>query len=78
LFDKGIGAIGRKDLAERHRDVRPRQWVSGESMLYLGRRYVLKVIQAPEQRKVTCKLIGGQLRVQGKELSADRIQKAVR
>ncbi|WP_156107686.1 hypothetical protein [Alcanivorax nanhaiticus] len=47
-------------------------------MLYLGRRYVLKVIQAPEQRKVTCKLIGGQLRVQGKELSADRIQKAVR
>ncbi|WP_145840209.1 hypothetical protein [Marinobacter sp. P4B1] len=46
-----------------------------ESVLYLGRRYVLKVIPAPEQRKVTCKLIGGQLRVQGKELTAERIQK---
>ena len=66
------------DIAERHQDVRPRQWVSGESQLYLGRRYVLKVIQASEQSKVTCKLIGGQLRVQGKDLSADRIQKAVR
>ncbi len=66
------------DIAERNRDVRPRQWVSGESILYLGRRYVLKVIQAQEQRKVTCKLIGGQLRVQGKDLSPDRIQKRVR
>jgi len=66
------------DIAERHRDVRPRQWVSGESVLYLGRRHVLKVIQAPEQLKVTCKLIGGQLRVQGKDLTPDRIQKTVR
>ena len=47
-------------------------------MLYLGRRYVLKVIDDPNQRKVTCKLIGGQLRVQGKELSTERIQKAIR
>lgn len=66
------------NIAERNRDVRPRQSVSGESMLYLGRRYVLKVIQDTEQRKVTCKLIGGQLRVQGKELSPERIQKAMR
>lgn len=66
------------DIEERTRYVQPRQWVSGESMLYLGRRYMLKIIQAPEQRKVTCKLIRGQLRVQGKELSPDRIQKAVR
>ena len=66
------------DIAERNRNVRPRQWESGESVLYLGRRYVLKVIQASDQRKVTCKLIGGQLRVQGKDLTPDRIQKAVR
>ena len=66
------------DIAERNQDVRPRQWVSGESMLYLGRRYVLKVIQDPEQRKVTCKLIGGQLRVQGRQLIPERIQKTVR
>lgn len=66
------------DIAERNRNVRPRQWVSGESMLYLGRRYALKVVQDPEQRKVTCKLTGGQLRVRGKELRPNRIQKTVR
>ena len=66
------------DIEERTRHVQPRQWVSGESLLYLGRRYVLKVINDPEQRKVTCNLIGGQLRVQGKELSPERTQKAVR
>jgi hypothetical protein len=66
------------DIEERIRHLQPRQWVSGESQLYLGRRYVLKVISDPGQRKVTCKLIGGQLRVQGKELSPDRTQGAVR
>ena len=66
------------NIEERSRYVQPRQWVSGESMLYLGRRYVLKVISDPNQRKVTCKLIRGQLRVQGVELNAARIEKAVR
>ncbi|PPK50477.1 M48 family metallopeptidase [Marinobacter persicus] len=65
------------DIEERTRYVQPRQWVSGESQLYLGRRYVLKVIDDPDQRRVTCKLIGGQLRVQGKDLSPKRTQKAV-
>tara|TARA_R110001583_G_scaffold141890_2_gene294152 strand:+ start:1173 stop:1943 length:771 start_codon:yes stop_codon:yes gene_type:complete len=66
------------DIEERTRHLQPRQWVSGESQLYIGRRYVLKVINDPEQRKVTCKLIGGQLRVQGKDLSPERTQRAVR
>lgn len=66
------------DIDERTRHLQPRQWVSGESQLYLGRRYVLKVIDDPEQRKTTCKLMGGQLRVQGKELSPERMQGAVR
>jgi len=39
---------------------------------------MLKVIPDPEQPRVTCKLIGGQLRVQGKKVSPERIQKAVR
>jgi len=65
------------DIEERTRYVQPRQWVSGESQLYLGRRYVLKVIDDPDQRRVTCKLIGGQLRVQGKDLSPERTQKTV-
>lgn len=66
------------DIETRNRDVRPRQWVSGESMLYLGRRYVLKVISDPEKPRVTCKLIGGQLRVQGKKVSPEQIQASVR
>lgn len=66
------------DIDERTRYVQPRHWVSGESQLYLGRRYVLKVINEPDQRKVTCKLVGGQLRVQGKALNPNRTQRAVR
>lgn len=66
------------DIEERTRHIQPRQWVSGESQLYLGRRYVLKVINDPDQRKVTCKLIGGQLRVQGKDLRPERTQGAVK
>lgn len=65
-------------IEERKRHALPRQWVSGESMLYLGRRYVLKVIQEPPkatQNRATCKLVGGQLQVRGKALDKDRIQK---
>lgn len=66
------------EIEERNRYVRPPQWISGESIRYLGRRYVLKVIEAPEQRKTSCKLIRGQLRVQGRNLNPARTQKAVR
>jgi len=66
------------DIEKRTRYVQPRQWISGESMLYLGRRYVLKIIADDEKPTVTCKLIRGQLRVQGKTVSPDRIQKVVR
>lgn len=66
------------DIAERKRHTHPRQWVSGESMLYLGRRYMLKVMTNPKQRKVACRLIGGKLCVEGQDLSPPRIKKAVR
>ena len=33
---------------DRHRHVRPKEYVSGEQILYLGRRYVLKVIPDPD------------------------------
>jgi predicted metal-dependent hydrolase len=66
------------NIEERSRYVQPRQWVSGESMLHLSRRCVLKVINDPSQRKVTCKLIRGQLRGHGVELNATKIEKAVR
>lgn len=38
-------------IEERNRYVQPRAWVSGESMLYLGRRYVLKVNRRPKPAK---------------------------
>lgn len=66
------------EVAERHRHVQPRQWVSGESLFYLGRRYVLKIINDPKQRKITCKLKGGQLQVVGRELNSERTQSAIR
>ncbi|MBU2887703.1 M48 family metallopeptidase [Gilvimarinus agarilyticus] len=65
------------EIEQRNRYVRPNQWVSGESMRYLGRRYVLKVMTEPAARRTTCKLIGGQLRVQGQDLNPAQVQKAV-
>ncbi|WP_347332467.1 YgjP-like metallopeptidase domain-containing protein [Marinimicrobium locisalis] len=35
------------EIEERNRYARPPQWISGESMRYLGRRYVLKVTNIP-------------------------------
>lgn len=66
------------DIETRKRAAQPRQWVSGESQLYLGRRYVLKVIPDSCQPGATCKLIRGQLRVQGASLDASSIEKTVR
>ncbi len=43
--------------------VQTKAYVSGEMQFYLGRRYVLKVIENPEALS-SVKLIGGQLRVQ--------------
>lgn len=67
------------DIEERGRYVLPRQWVSGESQLYLGRRYVLKVIQddSLHPNKPECKLKGGQLQVRGKQLTPERARRAV-
>ena len=67
-----------KDIEERSRYVLPRTWVSGESMFYLGRRYVLKVIKSDENNKskATCKLKGGQLQVSGYPLTVEQIETA--
>ncbi|MDN6180152.1 MAG: M48 family metallopeptidase [Halomonadaceae bacterium] len=65
------------EIEVRKRAAELRQWVSGESLPYLGRRYVLKVIPDASQPGVTCKLIRGQLRVQGADLNAPRIERAV-
>lgn len=57
------------EAKKRHAQVRPREYVSGEQVLYLGRRYMLKVI--PVERKPTpARLRGNRLEVEtanGKE-----------
>ena len=39
------------DAVGRFSQVRPREYVSGEQVLYLGRRYILKVVMSDEPSK---------------------------
>lgn len=49
------------EIEERRAEVLKRQYVSGETVFYLGRRHVLKVI--PSRGEQSVKMIRGQLRV---------------
>jgi len=51
-----------KEIRERNLHVLPREYVSGESYFYLGRRYLLKVIEIPGCVSKT-KLVGRYLQV---------------
>lgn len=69
-------------IHERQRDVLPRHYVSGESHFYLGRRYLLKVIdltpnQVNDGTRPCVKLKGGQLQVSVDMRDADYIKKLV-
>jgi predicted metal-dependent hydrolase len=50
-----------KEIEERRAAVLKRQYVSGETVFYLGRRYTLKVVPSNEELHV--KMLRGQLRV---------------
>ncbi|OZG42612.1 metal-dependent hydrolase [Aeromonas sp. A35_P] len=50
-----------------------RQYISGESHYYLGKQYLLKVIEAPEQVQ-SVKLLGGKLEVSVRTKSADKVK----
>jgi predicted metal-dependent hydrolase len=50
------------DARKRFEHVLPREYVSGEQVLYLGRRYVLKIVPAPRADR-SVKLKAGQLLV---------------
>ncbi|APR67821.1 metal-dependent hydrolase [Thalassolituus oleivorans] len=53
--------------------ITPRQYISGESHYYLGKQYLLKVIEAPEQAQGV-KLLRGKLEVSVKIKSAEKVK----
>lgn len=61
----------------RFAHVIPREYVSGEQVMYLGRRYVLKVVPTSDQPKPV-KLIGSRLVVETKSGDPEDIQGRVR
>lgn len=61
------------EARERFRHVSPREHVSGEQVLYLGRRYVLKVIADPEDPG-TVRLRGARLEVRVMEPNPAKVR----
>lgn len=52
-----------KNIADRQRHILPREYVSGEDHLYLGRRYMLKVLHADADHPIGVKMSGSFLKV---------------
>ena len=65
------------EAMDRYKHVRPKRYVSGEEVLYLGRRYMLRVEEQPSG-KPTVKLKGNKLIVTSKKTGADDIRPIVR
>ena len=65
------------DANHRHAQVRAREYVSGEQVLYLGRRYVLKVVATNHPTKLV-RLRGNKLEIQSRTGSVDEIRGLVR
>lgn len=61
------------DAHRRHAHVRPKEYVSGEQVLYLGRRYMLKVLPV-DQKPTPSRLIGNELQVETKLRTAEDIK----
>lgn len=66
-----------RDAKLRFEHVLPREYVSGEQVLYLGRRYSLKVRQVPREER-SVKLKGALLEVAHNYVSADAVRGRVR
>lgn len=62
---------------DRRRHMIAREYVSGEQVLYLGRRYLLKVIQSDAEAPGV-RLKGNRLEVTRKDISRDAVRAAVR
>lgn len=65
------------EARDRYRHVQPKSYVSGEQVLYLGRRYMLKVIQ-DDTAKGTARLRGNRLEVRTQSQNAVKVRAIVR
>lgn len=65
-------------VREQKAEVLPRQYVSGESHFYLGRRYPLKVLDLVGSNKPTVKLVRGQLQIATADRSAETVKQLLR
>ena len=64
-----------KDIQARRAEVLERQYVSGETVFYLGRRYQLKVVQSGQPAEA--KLLGGRLTVMTPDKHPEAIKAAL-
>lgn len=62
-----------RDFRKQLEFTTPRQYISGESHYYLGKQYLLKVIEAPEQVQGV-KLLRGKLEVSVRAKSTDKVK----
>ncbi|MCE2746802.1 MAG: M48 family metallopeptidase [Burkholderiales bacterium] len=62
-----------KDFREQLQFITQRQYISGESHYYLGKQYLLRVIEAPEQVQGV-KLLCGKLEVSVRVKTADKVK----
>ncbi|UCP16389.1 M48 family metallopeptidase [Aeromonas media] len=62
-----------RDFREQLEHVTPRQYISGESHYYLGKQYLLKVIEAPDAMQGV-KLLRGKLEVSVRQRSAEKVR----
>src|SRR5690554_4337662 len=62
-----------RDFRKQLEHVTPRQYISGESHYYLGKQYVLKVLEAPDTVQGV-KLLRGSIEVTVRSKSATKVQ----
>ncbi len=62
-----------RDFRKQDEFITPRQYISGESHYYLGKQYLLKVIEAPNQVQGV-KLLRGKLEVSVRAKSVDKVK----
>lgn len=65
-------------IREAQAEVLPRQYISGESHFYLGKRYPLKVLDLTNSHRPTVKLLRGQLQVVTADRSTEKISQLLK